>query len=464
MIQAWVRRTATLHGELSALAEVEPSWWLIAGGAAVTEKVKPSGGYMISDAEPTADTFIGYVVPARDVVRSAIARAHAARAAIRELDGKLPGQPLAVTVHRTAAGAVTQASELDVAAFAVGRRAWWVKLAARPEDERALADDLAAVIAGSAPTRVLAAPGAGPAPFVTVSLGEDAPSLARHGHRRGWHDERGAWLGLGRSDGMDTVSTCHMVVDGYGHTWIAGRVAHHAALLYDRAPSAGVTEAPAPSAMADATPLGVAWRPLPSSVRALPLAYALGRVLHRATGRPHAKFSPTLQIPIAPGRPDDPERRMRRVVQALTSVRFDRGQPEALGVFESRTQEVLAREASGRGLVSRLLAAAAGAPVPLVWKRRSVGLSRPKWLDRVADVVGGRGCLSKIRVDTPIPHACAVSSPARLATPLDPLGACVVTVIDDGERSAITVCGSGFVGTDRAAGEILDELMSLYPL
>jgi hypothetical protein len=53
-----------------------------------------------------------------------------------------------------------------------------------------------------------------------------------------------------------------------------------------------------------------------------------------------------------------------------------------------------------------------------------------------------------------------VSSPARLATAGDPLGGCVVTVLDDGVRAAITVCGSGIAGTDRTAAALLEDLMT----
>ena len=51
------------------------------------------------------------------------------------------------------------------------------------------------------------------------------------------------------------------------------------------------------------------------------MAYALGRVLHRRAGRRDARFSPTFQIPIAPGDREDPLRWRRRVVPALASVR-----------------------------------------------------------------------------------------------------------------------------------------------
>jgi len=198
----------------------------------------------------------------------------------------------------------------------------------------------------------------------------------------------------------------------------------------------------------------------------LPLAYALGRVLHRVAGRRDAAFSPTFQIPVAPGAPDDPERRRRRVVPAIASVRFDRGEPELFAAFEARTREALRREAAGSGLSTYLLAAAQGAPAPLAWKRRAVSPRRPRWLDAVATLVGGRGCVSRIRLDVAeqsVSPACAVSSPGRLPSAADPLGGCVVTIVDDGEAGAITLCGAGFADTDARASALLDELLETVP-
>ncbi|HEY6173208.1 MAG TPA: hypothetical protein VIX73_02145, partial [Kofleriaceae bacterium] len=47
------------------------------------------------------------------------------------------------------------------------------------------------------------------------------------------------------------------------------------------------------------------------------------------------------------------------------------------------------------------------------------------------------------------------------ATPGDPLGAAVITVVDDGDRAAITVCGSGLAGTATGARALLDEIVAL---
>src|SRR6185369_16914040 len=212
-----------------------------------------------------------------------------------------------------------------------------------------------------------------------------------------------------------TVSTCHLVVDGYGHACLTGRIhalaeAAAAERLARGAWSTGHTHhhahwTPPPlAAVAGAVPLGVAWQELVGpSLRALPLAYAAGRILHRAAGRRYAPFSPTLQIPVAPGRLDDPERRRRRAMTAVVSVRFDAGVAEPYEVFEARARAVIERETLGVGLCARLLAAARAAPTPVAWKRRSFSTARPRWLDRFSELLGGRACLSRIRIDTPVP-------------------------------------------------------------
>src|SRR6185295_12667927 len=113
-----------------------------------------------------------------------------------------------------------------------------------------------------------------------------------------------------------------------------------------------------------------------------------------------------------------------------------------------------------RGLVSRLLAAARAVPVPVSWKRKGISAKRPRWLEDFAEVIGGRALLSRIAMDIPIPAMCAVSSPSRLASDTDPVGGCVITIVDDGSQGAITVCGSGFAGTADTASAFLDELVS----
>ncbi|MCX5741653.1 MAG: hypothetical protein NT062_04035 [Proteobacteria bacterium] len=473
-MKAWAQRAVELHRELAEVAEVgrvDPRWWLVAAGAAVVEPWPARGTYLISDAEPGADTFMGYAATVDDPVRDAIARAHAARVALRALDGTLPEQPLAITVERTRdGGAIAHPSTLARVAFAIGARVIVVTLHANISEEGPLATRLARELddhALSAGGREDDTPEA-EAPFVTITLGDEPRAFARHGHRRAWTGAGGPWLGLGHADGLATISTCHLAVDGYGHARLTSAIAEAHAALYPTAPTSHHHRpVPVPSDVGGpelrATPLGIAWRPIPHGLRALPLGFALGRVLHAHAGRPDARFSPTFQIPVAPGRRDDPMRLRRRVVFAVSSVRFTDGAPEPYAQFAARTRELLAREAMGEGLCGRMLAAARAMPAPLAWKRRQFSAHRPRWLDRISDVLGGRACLSRMSLDgAPGPALCAVSSPSRFATRGDPLGACVVTIVDHPDGAAtITACGSGLAGTDAAAETLLDDLLAM---
>jgi hypothetical protein len=449
-VRAWARRTTELHRELAAIADVDPRWWLLAGGVALAEVHAPPEIYLASDAEADADTFMGFRAhrPGDGARTDAIRAAHAARRALRELDGELPDQPLAVTIDRHAP-TLTAGSALDVAAFALGDGCVVARL-----DDPTLPAQLVAALAGAAPARW-----AGPPPFVCVSLGDEPVETARHGHRRAWTDRGGPWLGVGRAGDLTVVSTCHVVIDGYGHARIAARIAE-----LTRPPASEPPSIVAPGRLAavpGAVPLAVVWRALPyPTPRVIPLAYAAGRLLHRDAGRRDARFSPTLQIPVARGRKDDPLRLRRRVVSATTSVRFADGEPEPFAAFDARVRAAIAREAAARGLVSRLLAAARAVPVPTAWKRKSIGAKRPPWLESFAEVIGGRALLSRIALDRAAPTLCAVSSPSRLATAADPVGGCVVTIIDDGTQGAITLCGSGFAGTPARASAFLDELLA----
>jgi hypothetical protein len=447
-VRSWARRTAELHRELASIAEVDPRWWLLAGGVAFAETRARSGIYLACDAEPDADTFMAYrEQPPRDPVCDAIARARAARTTLRELEGTLPDQPLAVTIDRTGGGS-TRPSQLDVAAFAIGNACLVARL-----DDPSLSQQLADVLHGKQPRTWRSA-----APFVCVSIGDEPIETARHGHRRAWTDRGGPWLGLGRSGELAVVSTCHLIVDGYGHACLTARMAELTSSMNGR-DGHGVA-APPLVPVPGAVPLAIAWRELPQPTpRLVPLAYELGRLLHSELASPDAKFSPTLQIPVARGHKDDPVRLRRRIVSATTSVRFTAGTPEPLSAFEARVRDVFAREAAASGLVSRLLAAARAVPVPLAWKRKSISAKRPRWLENFADVIGGRALLSRIAVDNLGRPLCAASSPARLASTSDPIGGCVVTLVDDGNHAAITVAGSGFVGTPHAAAAFLDRLL-----
>ena len=464
----FVRRAAAVYEDIAEIADIagDRRWWLLAGAAAVRWPTK-GGGYLSSDAEPAGDTFIGFPSPPLDPR----ALAEAARQALRALDGTLPGQPLAVTVKRDVYGARTVASDLSAVAFVEGNQV------------RIEGDGV---------------------PFVAISVDDEPIETARHGHRRAWKNGRGPWLGIGRSGGLTIVSTCHMVVDGYGHAEIAEALARahvetafapphvetafapphvetafapphidrpvvavvSAAPADDapvRLPAAGPGAVPAvatgavplavpavatgavplavPAVATGAVPLAVHWRELAGPApRLLELGYRLGVALHRLAGDPAATFSPTFQIPVAPGRPDDPQRLRRRVIPAIVSVRFSDGRPEPYEVFATRAKAILAREAAGNGLTSTLKAAAEAIPLPERYKRSQIGAERAGFWGNVANVLGGRVCLTKLRMDVP---AVAVSSAAQLASERDPMGGSVITIVEGDGRAIVTICGTG---------------------
>lgn len=411
-----LRRAAAVHSDIAQIADIDgdPRWWLLAVAAAFPWPAR-ARGYLASDGEPAGDTFIGFPTPPLDPR----ALADAARRAIRTLDGTLPGQPLAVTLERNGRGARTVPSNLDTIAFVEG------------DQVRVEGDGV---------------------PFVTICIGDEPIETARHGHRRAWKDGRGPWLGIGRSDGLTVISTCHMVVDGYGHAQIAERVRRNFVDLPDKPHDELSTQVD--KVASDPIPLAVHWRELAAPApRVLELAHRLGIALHRLAGDPAATFSPTFQIPVAPGKPDDPERLKRRVIPAIVSVRFSDGRPEPFDAFAARARDILARESAGHGLTSRLLVAAQSIPVPERWKRSAIGAARPGWFGNVANVIGGRACLTKLRMDREA--GVAVSSAAQLASKHDSIGGAVITFVETGGRAIVTICGTGTAADPALLDQIL---------
>ncbi len=450
-----------------------PPWWALYGAVSLAERLgRGAPAYLSSDAEPRADTMMGVPGPAAPDdaagrIGWAIAAAHAVVRAVIARDGTLPDQPLAVAIalRRGAAHAVPVASPWRVG-FALADRVLVAQLDPRgPGHEAALARRLAAAVAGT--PELLDSGRAGPIgdprpPLAVIALGDDDLARAHHGHRRAWHAGGGPWLGLARAGGISVLSTCHMVVDGWGHALLATDLTHGidraAARSLAAAAAVRLGDAPrpplAPLPPAAGGPLGVAWRRVPGRLPAFTTqAWALGRVLHHDRGDPAATRSPTLQVPVAPGAPDDAARFARRVRIAVLNVRFSDGVPESLATFATRARAAVAREAAGHGLMSRLVAALGAVPLPLGFKRRSVVGTRGGWLREPIEVLAGAGCLSLLRPPEP-PPLIAVSSPALLIPAESGRATTVLTVVADRDGATVTVTGSGRA-TDPAVAEAL---------
>ena len=452
-----------------------PVWWALVGTVAAAEPYGRRSAYVVSNAEPRADTFMGVPGPAPDDAAGrvgwAIAAAHAAVRAVLARDGTLPDQPLTVAIARNRGAARTEpiASPWRVA-FALGGGIVTTMLDPRgPAHEIALARTLAAALTSPPAPR-----DEGPTPMLTVTIGDDDLAHAHHGHRRGWRERGGPWLGIARAGGLTVLSTCHMVVDGWGHALLATDTARNLdrgairTLAAAAATKIGTLRAemlsklpPSPSSPSgdggnfDNISLGAAWRRLPAPVPPfLRQAWTLGCLLHRDRGDADAPRSPTFQIPVAPGAADDPTRFARRVRPAIVSVRFSDGRPEPEAAFAERARLAIAREAQGKGLSSHLLTALSAVPAPLGWKRGVVG-ARARWLATAVDVLAGTGCLSYMRV-AGAPPLVAVSSPAQLLPEGSAEATSVLTVIADGDGATVTLAGSGRATSHAACEALLD--------
>lgn len=454
----WLARFAELRGlvdEVAPAAWSDPRWWALVATIATTETRRAAATYLLSDAGPAGDTFMAWPAPRPvDPIGEAIGLARAARDAVAGLDGALIDQPLAGAIAIGPDGARLVPCALDHVAIAVGTRVALAPLAATDAE---LARAIAALAGGRMTAPLAAIDRRGPRAFCTISIGDDAWPTAHHGHRRAWVEEPergGPWLGLARAGDHLIASTCHYAIDGYGHGLLAARIAERS-----RAPSTSTAPMtlPALAMVPDADPLAFAARAF-APIKAIDLAYRLGIILGDELGVRRGK-APTLQIPVAPGDRDDPERWRRRVLPAVASVRFIDGRPEPFAAFAARARIAIAREAAGVGLASRVLAAGRALPLPVRWKRRvaaSPGGS-PAWAAPLFDAVAGRGCVSLLRLPPQgerVPPI-AASAPART----DAIGSVVVTLVDSGAPSAtITVTGTGRWNSAAACARLIDQL------
>jgi hypothetical protein len=478
---------AELVDELADASWWHPAWLALAGGTALLEALarwKPDrleddvySAYLAANGSPRSDTFMARDRRERDdstaaAIGRAVLAASAAAGAVRELDGRLPGQPLAVALRRDGGG-------LRRAPLPDGRRAAFVTPAGRflaeLGDLDALARDLGAACAARPPGPRLRAfePDALPQASVAADLAPQALPIARHLHRRAWTPSGGPWLGVGRTAALDLVTTCHLAVDGYGHALLARRVFD---ALDDRAQLERLVAAareglggagetlPDAGTLDGALPLGFAAEVVDAAAVRFPrLTYALGRTLD-ALSPSRSRFTPTFSVAVAQGERDDPQRRLRRVAFVALSLRRHDGELEGFEAFRERLRAAVAAESTRPGLLMRTLAATATAPLPRALRRRLLASEgRPsRWVPPV-EVLAGRASLSLIRHPpderAPAPLY-AASSPGLLATRGDPLGSFVITIVDHGTRCTVSLDGIGLTGSDAGARQVLERYLA----
>ena len=489
------RGVGELRDQLGELADIDwrhPAWWLALAGTAALERL-PAGddadaAIVTSNGGPRADTFMARTRPTRTgpaerVVR-AVARARAAVQVIDRLADAFPDQPLRCQLD--ARGSIVRRRPLPArpwVVFATPTGAYAALLDADPATDRLLAAELARACA-EAPSighRLTRVDGEGAEPAdaaVTVSLLDEELATARHTHRRGWSRAGGPWLGIADAGGLEVASTAHLVVDGFGHAQLASALfaaedelaTAPSLVAAARRLSTAMASTAAP-ALPGALPIGVATAVMAGPGGLAELIHATATALEAhcrrdlpPAARRRARFTPTIQIPIAPGRAGDPDRRARRVVPGLFALRMDRGEIEPLHSVRWRLRNVIEREIASAGVLTRMREAAARAPVPARLKRAllSPGVTPRRWLPPV-EVLGGRGCLSSLRLPSPpVAPLWASSAPALDPTPGDPRGGTVVTVIHGHGELAITVSGTGRAGTAAGAQSFLDALLEAH--
>lgn len=483
-----VRSARELRALLDEIAEIDwrhPAWWTLVAATAAFERWPVRAerdvedDYVTSDGGPGADTFMARPRPLADAARelaAAVVGARAALDALDALDGSLPGQPLRRQLDRR--GRLARRRQLARprrVVFATPTGAYGAELAGDPSADVELVRELAraCVRAPASARRLERVASDDDRPLdaaLGVSLAIEEPSTARHAHRRCWNAGGGPWLGLARTPELAAVTTSHLVVDGYGHALIARAVfagvdagVPDTLIAAARRELAGAALPPA-AVLAEARPLGVAVADLDARPSFAELLYATAWASERAyrrhwsdAARARARFSPTVQIPIAPGDRRDPDRARRRVVPGLVALRMRDGELESPEALRARLGALLAREAACAGVLGRMREAALRMPLPSAFKRRSVAAGgAPHRLLPPVEVLAGRSCISALafpRGDEPADSIYAVSAPALDASPADPRGGTVVTVV----HTAVAISGTGLAGTAAGARAFLDD-------
>ncbi len=479
-------------GELAAVDWRDPTWWGFAAVAVAADVAADSGRateenlhrYLSANGGPRSDNYMGRdAAPPADLataIAHAVLRARAALDAVAALDGTLPEQPTQrVLAWRDGWLEREPAPAEPRAAFATPRGAFVATLSA--DNLEAVATALGAAIAGRtetprALTRVDPASSVPTDAVVAAAIGLQPLAYAQHVHRATWTAGGGPWLGVGFAPPIEVVTTCHVVVDGYGHGLVTRRI-------LDAAPAVPLSRLVAAAKLglggtgaaverlatpATAEPLSFAGRVIDGSVGRFPeLSYAYGRAIERTfcahlspAQRRAAKFSPTFQVPVAPGRPGDPDRRTHRVVHGLLAVRMSDGEFEPYEEYAARLRAFVTRETASRGVISRLQLGTASVPMPLRL-RRYLLQSRHRTHDKLPqfEVLAGRGRFSSMKFppdELVPPPLYAVSSPTLLTTPDDPLGAVVLTLMHHADGCTATASGTGAVGSDQGASAFLD--------
>ncbi len=459
------RELIALFDEVAAVDWRHPAWnglvtLLAADEARAQRRFTPERAVdayvsaLQANGTTAADTFMATHAgpPPRDAearVAHAVARAEAVVSTLRALEGTSPDQRVLTTLRRDQGWLrATPLADASKVVFLVGGKAF---LAEVPSAGDALVRALAAVVRGEDALPRVDPDAHAPTPAAAAIAVDPLPlSWARSFHRLAWTRGGGPWMGVADTPPYAVVSTCHSAVDGYMHARVTSAVLERAEPNRARpllAPD-GVSICP--------LRLGFASRDVQGRPRFARALHAFATVLDRRLGSSATRSVP-IHVPIAPGTSVDATRWRRRPLYALLALEKHEGRLEDLDSFGARLPGWLAREAEGRGILTRVLRAALELPVPLALRRRLI--ARSPWMDRwvaPARTLTGAGYVSWMRFPPDEVPSIPIYPSAVPSFSADRGGAGLsIVVAEDGLTAGLTT--SGALGTSAAAEDLLDE-------
>jgi hypothetical protein len=425
-----------------------------------------------ANSGPAADTFMAVAAgapssdPRARVVRAA-ERARVTAQTLRTLDRVAPGQRLLQTLRlddgwlRPLSLGDGTSDDGPVAIAFLTRGAAYVAEVDPRDRSPDLADALERTLAGretrfakvdpesSRPTLAAAAVALEPVPL----------TWARSFHRLAWTRGGGPWMGVADCPPFGVVSTCHAAVDGYAHARVTASI--HPSFAGASLEGRPAELAPFPVSRFRPPEVGFATcRIEGASPRFADALHAFATVLDRRLGGGPSRSVP-FHVPIAPGLRTDSSRWRRRPLYGLLALERHDGALESLEELRARLPRFLAREASGAGILTRVLRAALELPAPASVRRLLV--DRQPWTDRwiaPAQVLTGGGYVSWMRFDpneTPV----VATHPSAVPSFSADRGGAGLSIAPFLGGLACGLTTSGSIGTSDAAAELLEEWRSV---
>lgn len=411
----------------------------------------------------SADTFMAcdVAVLPRDRaarVRQLAARARATARALASLDRVAPDQRLLLALRLD--DGWLRPVELDGVplAFTCGERACIGRLSPDADDAW-LEPAIEAMLDGRSHESLtpIDPADARPTPAVAVVALEPVSLVwARSFHRRAWTRGGGPWTGVADCAPYAVVSTCHAAIDGYLHARFTAAVLEAEVTAPEGGPSpvAAPSDGPTPPDVGFAT--CIVRDEGGARVRFAPALHAFVEALDQRLGTDPTRSVP-IHVPIAPGHRTDSARWRRRPLYGLLALPREPDGLEPLERFSARLPEFLAREAAGRGILTRVLRAALEMPLSVGARRRLI--MRQPWTDRFvppAQILTGAGYFSWMRfAQEELPPV--ATYPSAVPSFAADRGGAGLSIAHCAEGLAVGLTTSGSLGTNGAAQSLLDD-------